>query len=153
MIMNVKTKTTVLLIVSLVVGIVIGLLVSPLMRKSMLEKRFSNFREPDRFIEKMYDIVQADESQKEKIKEILAAHHKRMLDFHTRIKIQMDSLHNDLKSVLTSEQMEKLERILKDRRAFPAEPGKDRGPFHGKPGDKRRPHHRDLPPPPPPAEE
>jgi hypothetical protein len=147
--MNVKMKTTILLVASLIIGAVIGLLVGPLLHKSMLEKRFANFREPDRFIEKMYDIVNADESQKEKIKEILSAHHKRMLDFHAQIKIQMDSLHNDMKSVLTSEQMEKLERILKARAPLHGEQRKDIGPFHRKPGDKRRSHQRDLPPPPP----
>jgi hypothetical protein len=150
--MNVKLKTTILLSSSLIIGLVIGLLISPLLRRNILEKRFKNFREPDRFIEKIYDIVNADESQKEKIKEILSAHHKRMLDFHAQIKIQMDSLQYDMKTVLTPKQMEKLERILKARPPFPGEPGRERGPFPGRPGNKKRPHYGDhpLPPPPPP---
>ena len=140
--MNIKLKTTILLISSLIIGVVIGLLISPLIQRNILEKRFKNFREPDRFIEKIYDIVNADESQKERIKEILAAHHKRMLDFHVQIKIQMDSLQHDMKSVLTPKQMKKLERIFKAR-----------PPFHGKPRDKKRPYEDDFPPPPPPPAE
>ena len=139
--MNIKLKTTILLVSSLIIGVVIGLLIGPLLQRNILEKRFKNFREPDRFIEKIYDIVSADESQKERIKEILTAHHKRMLDFHAQIKIQMDSLQHDMKNVLTPQQMKRLERILK---------GRERPPFHRKPRDKRKPYEDDFPPPPPP---
>ena len=111
--MNIKAKTGILLGVSLIVGLLLGLLISPFLQKKYIERRIDNFRKPDRFIEKMINIIEPDESQKEKIREILEIHHERMTGFHDQIKMDRDSLIKDLEKILTSEQMEKLDKMLK----------------------------------------
>ena len=140
--MNVKIKTAILLIISLIAGILLGLIISPLLQRNFIEKRLDNFRKPDRFIEKMFQIVEPDMQQRKQMEKILVTHHERMLNLHSQIRAEQDSLFEDLKGVLTSRQVKKLERILRKGRHFP-----------GTHRYKRRIPSRDHPPFPPPPQE
>ena len=148
--MNVKVKVSILLSISLIAGVLIGLLIAPLLQRNIIERRIENFREPQRFVDRMIENIEPDESQKIEIENKLSLHHKRMIDLHSQIRIQMDSLKSDLDSVLTPEQKEKLDKMLRVGKPFHGKHRDERGRFHKKRNYKRKEYRGDVPPPPPP---
>lgn len=120
--MKVKTRTIMVLIGTLLIGVIIGVISTNLMHFKRLEDRMKGFRDPDKFIERIEKSIEPTEDQREKLREILYAHHKKIVEtgeeFRSRMRVNSDSLKIQLNSVLTDEQIEKMERLFKRRDRF-----------------------------------
>ncbi|MCU0287636.1 MAG: hypothetical protein MUF15_14740 [Acidobacteria bacterium] len=110
--MNIKVKTTLILIGTLVIGILLGAMLDRALMRMKI-KGFLAMRTHKGFVERMEIIIQPASSQK---KEVVAVLEKYALQFDTmheefkgRIKSLLDSFKNDLTPVLTPEQMKKME--------------------------------------------
>ena len=128
--MNIKVKTAVMLISVLLVGIIFGAVGSTLLRRNLLEDRLERFRKPTGFVERMIQIIEPDESQIEKIEQALLNHHQRMMEqnilFRENMRSLSDSLVNDLKPILTPNQMKRFEKFIKEGPPFHAPGRRDR---------------------------
>lgn len=130
--MNIKIKSAIMLISVLLIGIIFGAVGSTLLRRNLLEDRLERFRKPTGFVERMIQIIEPDNAQIEKIEQVLLNHHQRMMQQNTMFRENMrslsDSLLNDLKPILSSEQLERFEKFIKEGPPFhaPGRRGRDR---------------------------
>lgn len=117
--MNAKAKSIFVLVGVLLIGVIIGAFGSSLLRKNFIEERISRFRTPEGFTGRIIDIIQPEEEQRKKVEAILLKHHQMMLEIgeQTReeIKTHVDSLMNELKPLLSAEQLERLEKKIRRR--------------------------------------
>ena len=149
--MNVKIKTSAVIIVTLLMGILLGTLISRTMMRNQFERKIHGVRNQHGFLMLLERIIEPEEEQYEEIKDLL---NKRSRQLHEvgeksrkEIEAIMNSLRTDIEPILTKEQKERLEYRMERFRKW----GKRRPPF-GKPGRgmRDRPH---APPPPPPEDE
>jgi hypothetical protein len=120
--MNTKAKSTLVLIGVLLIGIIIGVLGSSLMRWNIWQDKLAHFRSPQGFSDRLLSVIQPDAQQEELVKQILLTHHLKMEKIteqsHSLIKAHADSLLIDLKPVLSTEQYERLKKMLERKRPF-----------------------------------
>jgi hypothetical protein len=133
--MNTRSKSVLILVGVLIIGVIIGALGSTILRRQMWEDRISHFKKPDGFINRLIEKIEPEPDQEKAIREILSKHHQKMIkiseESRNMIKSHADSLILELKPILSKEQLDKLEKILKRKR----------------PGN-RHPHGEPDPPPP-----
>ena len=115
--MNIRTKSTIVLIGVLLIGIIIGALGSTMLRRNMWEDRVAKFRSPHGFTERFIKIIQPDPQQEKAIEEILLKHHHKMLSIteksRDKINTHADSLFIELEPILSSEQMQRAKKVLR----------------------------------------
>jgi hypothetical protein len=127
--MNTKTKSAVVLLSVLIIGIVIGALGSTLLRRNLWQDRVERFRTPHGFTERLLNTINPEPDKREKVYQILLEHHTKMLNHmeqtRDKMKIHGDSLLLELKPLLTEEQLNRVEKLLKrGPRGFPRPGGR-----------------------------
>lgn len=111
--MNVKLKSVLMIISTLVVGVLIGALVlAPWMVRYRV-RHLAEMRTPEGFASRLEQVIKPDKVQADEVRAILERHSERFHEVtaghRAEIFALMDSLRNDLATVLTAEQLERLE--------------------------------------------
>lgn len=159
--MNTRSKTIIIIIATLIIGIVIGMVGSGLLMRQFARK-FDEKPIHNRFSSIIERIVEPNENQIDSVRAILSRYGERMGELdrqHISVLTSLiDSMHVELSTILTEEQMKNLDehqkrarRFLKGRMPFPPPPcpgmhGDDEEPppGHGMPDDdEERPRRRD----------
>jgi hypothetical protein len=106
--MKTRTKTILLLITIFLLGMFSGAIV----QKILIRKEFRSFshrvQNPELFVKRFEAIIEPTPEQQKQIREVLEKHHEKMLEFHRKFPMRMDSLRQELDSILTAEQKKKL---------------------------------------------
>lgn len=120
--MNVKIKTSILLVITIFIGIIIGAIAGSHYGERSVYDRMSRLRTQEGFIHRIERAINPTEDQKEIVTRLLAEHFDKIknisTDARTLIKSQNDSILLALKPILTDEQIVKLEKRLKRKRGF-----------------------------------
>ena len=110
--MNIKTKTSLVIVFTLIVGMVIGALLS----RALLQKRVArvfSMRNPNTFVQSYLETIKPDSDQEKQIKEILERNGQRFEDIRSKsrqdLESSMLSMMSELESLLTPEQIKRLE--------------------------------------------
>jgi hypothetical protein len=132
--MNLKLKSSLIIIMTLIIGMVLGgLIVDTFLKKDRIRDRIAHLRKPEGFVQRFEQIIEPDSAQREIIRDILKAHFDRVektsVHFREQMRVLNDSLRMELEPILTEQQKEKLRRRL---HRFPP----------------MRPESRNFPPPP-----
>lgn len=119
--MNIKAKTTLIIIITLIIGIVLGALLNRAFMHLRIRRAFDTVN-PSRFMVMLERAIGPNPDQKKLVKEILQKHAKDVAELRKNLSDGMQSsfasMRKDLDSVLTSEQKERLEKMMKDRRPW-----------------------------------
>jgi hypothetical protein len=132
--MNLKVKSSLIIIVTFVIGMILGIILTQSLYPppKMIDK-ISILRSRGGFMERFERIIQPNEVQKEKIREILEIHFERMHSQSKKFRDQFvelnDSLRTELEPILNDEQKERLEKMTERFRE------------HDRPGFGPRPRH------------
>jgi len=118
--MSMKVKTALVLLVTLVIGIVLGVLLDRAYMHFRFKKEFSSSRTRVGFVERMEKIITPTPEQQPKVKPILEKYGESLMKFHDesrgRIQEIFKAFHDELRPLLTPEQMNNLEtRFLHPR--------------------------------------
>ncbi len=154
--MNMKAKTTLILLFTLLIGILLGVFLDRTIMRFRFQKRFTEVRQP-RGITRMFEnLIRPDESQYQAVKDILEKYSKKLHDQREKsfqqMDVVMDSLRAELDQVLTDEQKARLRNEMermkhrRERRPSPGEMPPPPMPFDRPPD--RPPAMDDRQPPP-----
>lgn len=142
--MNIKVKTAVILLLTFTFGIIIG----ALLNRALLENRIRRtirWRNPGGMINRYDRIIQPDSDQTKLIRDILDKHARRMAemreDFQEEMEAELESFRKEMTSVLTPEQIKRLEDRLFRPPQWMRKAGDQRRPFP----DRRRNRPQDKP--------
>jgi hypothetical protein len=150
--MNMKIKTTIIIITTLIFGIVLGAMLNRTFMHRRIRRAFDAVN-PNRFTMILERTIAPSEEQKELIKEILQNHAKHVEELRKKMmderQASVQSLKKELDSVLTPEQKERLERMMKERGPGMRRDGKPWPPREGPfpepkrkfPQEKKRPQN------------
>jgi hypothetical protein len=113
-----KTKPVIIIIATLLIGFVLGMLASAQIRyHKMKPVRF--FFSEEKFKEGFYGLIQPNDSQREKLDDLLAKYARKNADMQNDFRKKMDQLMQDLKNetdpILTKEQLDKIRLMEKKR--------------------------------------
>ena len=155
--MNIRTKTTIVLVVTLFCGILIGVFLSGSLMRSHVRRKFQD-RDPKLLFRNRFErIIDPHPEQKIALDSIFVQHSLEIarIDSSMRLQFQtaLDSLKADLYPVLDASQNQRITKAIERMKQFR---GRRRAPKPGRPfGDEFRPprRHKDWPPPPRPNEE
>lgn len=141
--MNMKVKTTFIIIITLILGVVIGAMLNRALLQNRIRRTFSQ-QNPNRLALFYERIIQPDPAQSEVLREILNKHSKRMSEIRTNFFEEMQSavkaLQADIDPILTLEQKKRLrERMMRPRRFF-----NQRGRFPPRKGKKAEKNQREI---------
>lgn len=143
--MNMKVKTTIVIIITLIFGIVLGAMLNRTFTIQRIRRAFDAVN-PIRFATILEQAIDPTEEQKKQIREILEKHAKIAFELRKDLEKGMESsfktMQKELDSVLTPEQKERLEKMMKERRPWM---GRDRKPWPRREGPFPPPQHK-LPP-------
>lgn len=125
--MNMKVKTTIVIIITLIFGIVLGAMLNRSFTHRRIKRAFDAVN-PNRFTMIIERAIDPTPEQKKQISEILQKHAKKDAEFRKKLADEMQSsiqsLQKELESVLTPEQKERLEKMMKERRPWMMRGGK-----------------------------
>jgi hypothetical protein len=114
--MTTRSKTTFIILGTLIIGMVIGALASGMWRQKRIEK-FDRMQPRRQFIETIENIIKPDDVQRKAIEKVLEKHFEHVAKIRERHEQEMmasfDSLKQELDSLLTEEQVKRLEENLK----------------------------------------
>ena len=117
--MNYKVKITGLTLIILIIGIILGALINGAIMMHRY-KQFQSFLEPGGFERFMERVVRPDESQREKMREIIDKYSDQLDETRIRAEALIDSMTTELDLILTPEQKSRLEkRFSTPGRRFP----------------------------------
>jgi Spy/CpxP family protein refolding chaperone len=120
--MNIKVKTALIIISTLIIGIIFGALLSRAYLHQRIKRAFTMVN-PDRFMTFFEQTISPTPEQHEQIKKIIREHAKTVSELQKNLREGMESsfesLRKELDSVLTPEQKERLEKMMRDRRPWP----------------------------------
>lgn len=127
--MNIKVKTALIIIITLVMGIIIGAMLNRALLQRRINRAFS-WRLPDFMIASIERIVEPDQEQRKRLREVLKKHAERMREIRETSRKDMqeayESLRKDIEPILTPEQKRRLQRRLpgplRRFRRFPERP-------------------------------
>ena len=146
--MNLKVKSSLIIIFTLIIGMLLGgVIVATFLKRDGMRDRIAEFRKPDGFRKRFERLIEPDSSQQKIIREILGKHFMRVektsMDFRERMKVLNDSLRMEMEPILTEEQKEKLMRRLQRLHRWGPKPGEFPHPPPGKfpnppPEEKKR---------------
>lgn len=110
--MTTRSKTTFIILGTLIIGMLIGALASGMWRQKHIEK-FGRMRPQQQFIETIQNIIKPGEAQRKAIEKVLEKHFAHVAKIRERHEQDMmasfDSLKLELDSLLTGEQLQRLE--------------------------------------------
>ena len=113
--MNIKLKTTLLIIMIFAIGIVIGAMVNRTLTQKKINDILSR-RHPGRFPTVYEKIINPTPEQSRLIRKVLEQHAKRMSkireDFRKEMHSEFESMKIEMDSILTPEQKKRLEKEL-----------------------------------------
>lgn len=125
--MNMKVKTTIVIIITLIFGIVLGAMLNRSFTHQRIKRAFDAVN-PNRFTMILERAIDPTEEQKKQIREILQRHAKNVEKYRKTLMdgmlTSMQTLQKELESVLTPEQKERLEKMMKERRPWMMRDGK-----------------------------
>ncbi|MGD2091569.1 MAG: hypothetical protein PVH61_35680 [Candidatus Aminicenantes bacterium] len=142
--MNIKIKTTLIILFTFIIGMVAGSMITQAYLKYRM-KKFLSMNMPAGFADHFERIIEPTDEQRKALREILYKYGQKMSEMRQKIREEFlpinRAMQKELNSILTPEQKQRLER-----RFFRRGP---RG-FFRHPGDKPPgpPWHGDKPPPP-----
>ncbi len=132
--MNMKVKTTIVIIITLLFGIVFGALLNRSFMHHRIRRAFDAVN-PIRFTLILEQAIDPTDEQKKQIREILQSHAKQVEEFRKKAMEEMETslqvLRKELDSVLTPAQKERLEEMMKKRRPWMRREGKPWPPREG----------------------
>jgi hypothetical protein len=130
--MNVKLKSIIVIVSTLLIGMVLGSVITAAFVKNRAFDRIAEMRNERGFVKRIERLIQPDEDQKEKVREILVEHFDKMhlLGEEMRItfKTMNDSLIKDLEPILHPEQIERFKKRMERMKRFGGPPGKPHRP-------------------------
>lgn len=110
--MNVKTKTSLIIVITLIVGMVIGALLNRALLQNRVQRVFS-MRNPNTFVQSYLEAIKPDSDQEKQIREILERNGQRFEDIRSKSRQDLESsmlaMMSELESLLTPEQIKQLE--------------------------------------------
>jgi uncharacterized protein YneF (UPF0154 family) len=110
--MNVKTKTSLVIVFTLITGMMIGALLSRALLQNRVQRVFS-MRNPNAFVQSYLETIKPDANQEKQIKEILERNGQRIAEIRSKSRENLESsmvaMMSELESVLTLEQIKRLE--------------------------------------------
>lgn len=110
--MNVKLKTSLFIIFTLFIGIVIGAMLNRAVLHNRVQRVFQK-RAPNVFVQSYLEAIKPDQEQQKQITKILDVYAQRMSEIREKnrqdLEVLMESMLAELETVLTPEQMERLE--------------------------------------------
>ena len=112
--MNIKLKTSLFIIFTLFIGIVIGAMLNRAFLHNRVQRVFQK-RAPNVFVQSYLEAIKPDQEQQQQkqIQKILDAYAQRMSEIREKnrqdLEVLMESMLAELETVLTPEQMERLE--------------------------------------------
>jgi uncharacterized protein YneF (UPF0154 family) len=110
--MNVKTKTSLVIVFTLITGMIIGALLSRALLQNRVQRVFS-MRNPNAFVQSYLETIKPDANQEKQIKEILERNGQRIAEIRSKSRENLESsmvaMMSELESVLTLEQIKRLE--------------------------------------------
>lgn len=119
--MNIKVKTTLIIIITLMFGIFIGAMLNRALLQHRIRRAFS-VRNPNRFAAIYEKIIKPDTAQSEMIREILnkyAKHTSEIRDnFRQEMQSALESMRAEIEPLLTTAQKKRLERRFPGRLLF-----------------------------------
>ncbi len=127
--MNIKVKTALIIIITLVMGIIIGAMLNRALLQRRINRAFS-WRLPDFMITSIERIIEPDQEQRKRLREVLRKHSERMMeireDHRKELQESFESLQKEIDPILTPEQKRRLQRRLSGPfrrfRRFPERP-------------------------------
>jgi hypothetical protein len=142
--MNIKVKTALILLLTFTFGIIIG----ALLNRALLENRIRRtirWRNPGGMINRYERVIHPDSNQEKLLKGILDRHARRLVemreDFQKEMEVELESFRKEMTSVLTPEQVKRLEERLFRPPQWMRKPRDQRRPFP----DRRRNRQPDKP--------
>jgi len=125
--MNMKVKTTIVIIITLIFGIVLGAMLNRTFMHQRIKRAFDAVN-PNRFTMILERVIDPTEEQKKQIRGILQKHAKYDAELRKNLtdgmQASIESLKKELDSVLTPEQKERLEKMMRERRPWARRDGK-----------------------------
>lgn len=110
--MNIKLKTSFVIVFTLITGIIIGALLNRALLQNRVQRVFS-MRSPNVFVESYLETIKPDADQEKQIKEILERNGQRISEIRSTSREDLESsmvaMMSELESVLTPEQIKRLE--------------------------------------------
>ena len=110
--MNIKLKTSLVIVFTLIVGIVIGALANRALLQNRVQRVFS-MRSPNAFVQSYLETIKPDAGQEEQIQEILERNGQRISEIRSKSREDLESsmvaMMSELESVLIPEQIKRLE--------------------------------------------
>jgi len=153
--MNMKAKTTIILLFTLLIGILLGVFLDRTIMRFRFQKRFNEVRQPRGITRMLENLIRPDESQYKAVRDILEKYSKRLHEHREKsfreMDAVMDSMRTELDQILTDEQKARLKKDMermkgmRDRRPGPPMPPP--GPFDRE-HDRPPAIHEGQPPPP-----
>lgn len=144
--MNIKIKTALIIISTLTIGIIFGALLSRAYLHHRIRRAFTMVN-PTKSMIFFERTINPTPAQRVQIRKIIQKHTKTISElqkeFREGMESSFESLRKELDSVLTPEQKERLERMMRDRRPWPR---RDRRMWP--PRDRPFPDPQRKPPPP-----
>jgi hypothetical protein len=130
--MNVKLKSAIVIMSTLIIGMVLGSVITAAFMKNRAFDRIAEMRNERGFVNRIERLIQPDEQQKEKVREILARHFEKMHQMGEEMRITFksmnDSLIKDLEPILNPEQIERFKTRMERMKRFGGPPGKPHRP-------------------------
>ena len=130
--MNVKLKSTIVIVSTLLIGMVLGSVITAAFVKNRAFDRIAEMRNERGFVKRIERLIQPDEEQKEKVREILVKHfdkmHQLVEEMRITFKTMNYSLIKDLKPILHPEQIERFKKRMERMKRFEGPPGKPHRP-------------------------
>lgn len=139
--MNVRTKTSLVIIFTLIIGILLGILIDRTLIQQRFHQRISRMRNPRGLLFMLMDIIQPVEAQRDSVEKIVFRYSTRFQQIsqqaRSEMNVLMDSLKTELNPILTIEQKKRIEERMNRMKRW-----KGSGP----PPFGRRKHPRFAPP-------
>lgn len=114
--MNMKAKTTIILLFTLLIGIMLGVFLDRTVMRFRFQKRISEARQARGINRLLEDLIRPDESQYKVVRDILEKYSKRLHAHREKsfreMDIVMDSLRAELDQILTDEQKARLKKDM-----------------------------------------
>ena len=156
--MNMKLKTTLIILFTLLIGIILGMLIDRTIMRFRFQKKFAEARQARGITRLLENLIRPDESQYEAVKDILEKYSKRLHDHREKsfqeMNVVIDSMRAELDQILTDAQKARLkkdmERMKRMRGRRPGPPMPPPGPFDRE--HDRPPEMDEEQPPQPPLE-
>jgi uncharacterized membrane protein len=127
--MNIKIKTTLIILITFIIGMVAGAMIGRVYLQHRMKKILS-MRAPHGLIAHFERIIEPSEEQREAVRKILQKYGKKMFETSQKIRKEMrpiqKAMQEELDAILTPEQKKRLKK-----RFFMPRPGKYPPPFPG----------------------